>query len=202
MPGIEVLSRTQRIIVLPNTSVSFVKQGPTGPQGPQGIPGIQGLTGPTGPVASSEWNRVTRLTDVVIDSTFGGADSTLILPLAVGTYEIEGVLLYESDVTEDFKTTFGVSGGLVVSGGAVLFTGSPTTVTAFLTGSTGFNCPPSAFETIYGLFGGAGNNIPLALFLKGIYVVTTAGSLILWRGTSAGAGTLYKGSYIQSRKLS
>lgn len=43
MSGIEVLSRTQRIIVLPNTSVSIVKEGPPGP------PGLQGLIGPIGP---------------------------------------------------------------------------------------------------------------------------------------------------------
>jgi hypothetical protein len=57
MSGIEVLSRTQRIIVLPNTSVSIVKEGPQGPQGiigpkglvgPQGIVGPKGLTGPQG----------------------------------------------------------------------------------------------------------------------------------------------------------
>lgn len=52
MPGIEVLSKTQKIIVLPNTSVSIVKQGPTGPQGlqgPQGVPGPVGPEGPHGP---------------------------------------------------------------------------------------------------------------------------------------------------------
>jgi hypothetical protein len=58
LSGIEVLSRTQRIIVLPNTSVSIVKEGPQGPQGlvgpkglvgPQGIVGPQGVVGPNGP---------------------------------------------------------------------------------------------------------------------------------------------------------
>lgn len=43
MSGIEVLSRTQRIIVLPHTSVSIVKMGPAGPVGPKGE------LGPTGP---------------------------------------------------------------------------------------------------------------------------------------------------------
>lgn len=45
MSGIEVLSRTQRIIVLPNTSVSIVKEGPTGPRGDVGPRGPQGLAG-------------------------------------------------------------------------------------------------------------------------------------------------------------
>ncbi len=45
MSGIEVLSRTQRVIVLPNTSVSIVKEGPTGLTGLQGIQGDQGLPG-------------------------------------------------------------------------------------------------------------------------------------------------------------
>jgi hypothetical protein len=52
MSGIEVLSRTQRIIVLPNTSVSIVKEGPQGPQGiigPKGLVGPQGIAGPQGP---------------------------------------------------------------------------------------------------------------------------------------------------------
>lgn len=49
MPGIEVLSKTQRIIVLPNTSVSIVKEGPTGPQGPIGPQGPVGPMGPEGP---------------------------------------------------------------------------------------------------------------------------------------------------------
>lgn len=43
MSGIEVLSRTQRIIVLPHTSTSIVKEGPPGPRG------IQGPVGPIGP---------------------------------------------------------------------------------------------------------------------------------------------------------
>lgn len=52
MTTIEVLSRTQRVVVLPNTSVSIVKVGPTGPIGPigvQGPPGPQGTIGPEGP---------------------------------------------------------------------------------------------------------------------------------------------------------
>ncbi len=61
MSGIEVLSRTQRVIVLPNTSVSIVKEGPQGetgltgsqgligPQGGIGLSGPQGLSGPEGP---------------------------------------------------------------------------------------------------------------------------------------------------------
>lgn len=205
MAGIEVLSRTQRIIVLPNTSVSIVKEGPEGPRGPQGIQGIQGIrgiTGLTGASASSEWNRVTRTTNVSVDATFGGADSTLILPLTVGTYEIEGVLLYEADLTEDFKVTFGASGGLVLGSGSVLFTGSSVGVSSFLSGVQAFNCSPSALGLIYGLFGGAGDNVPMVLLLKGIYVVTTAGNLILWRGANTGTATLYQKSYIQSRKIS
>lgn len=50
MTGIEVLSKTQRVIVLPHTSVSIVKEGPTGPSGPQGPigpPGPKGLDGDT-----------------------------------------------------------------------------------------------------------------------------------------------------------
>lgn len=50
MPGIEVLSRTQRIIVLPNTSTSLVKQGPTGPRGADGLIGQRGVDGPAGPI--------------------------------------------------------------------------------------------------------------------------------------------------------
>ncbi len=42
MPTLEVLSRTQRIVVLPNTSVSIVKVGPPGPPGPQGPVGPPG----------------------------------------------------------------------------------------------------------------------------------------------------------------
>ncbi len=48
MAGIEVLSRTQRIIVLPNTSVSLVKEGPTGPPGRDGLQGARGPEGPKG----------------------------------------------------------------------------------------------------------------------------------------------------------
>jgi hypothetical protein len=43
--GIEVLSRTQRIVVLPNTSTSLVRQGPAGPIGPQGLMGPMGPAG-------------------------------------------------------------------------------------------------------------------------------------------------------------
>lgn len=54
MPGIEVLSRTQRIIVLPNTSVSIVKQGPSGPPGPEGALGPPGPPGLDGDITGSE----------------------------------------------------------------------------------------------------------------------------------------------------
>lgn len=44
---IEVLSKTQRIIVLPSTSVSIVKAGPVGPRGPVGPAGPPGAGGST-----------------------------------------------------------------------------------------------------------------------------------------------------------
>lgn len=57
MSGVEVVTRTQKIIVLPSTSASIVKQGPDGPPGPQGPPGPigppGGPPGPTGPMGPS-----------------------------------------------------------------------------------------------------------------------------------------------------
>lgn len=47
MSGIEVLSRTQRVIILPNTSTSIVRAGPKGDPGPPGI-GVEGPAGPPG----------------------------------------------------------------------------------------------------------------------------------------------------------
>lgn len=49
MPGIEVLSRTQRIIVRSDKSVSVVRAGPVGPRGFSGQQGLTGATGPQGP---------------------------------------------------------------------------------------------------------------------------------------------------------
>lgn len=73
MSGIEVLSRTQRIIVLPNTSVSIVKEGPPGP------PGDQGLTGPIGPPGLDGANVV----DMYVENTLHESDDQGVLFLAV-----------------------------------------------------------------------------------------------------------------------
>ncbi len=87
MSGIEVLSRTQRIIVLPNTSVSIVKEGPPGPRGPEGLRGPQGLAGDDG-------------ADVV-DMYVLGSDSTVgdkgVLTLALDEDDVYASLRMDAD---------------------------------------------------------------------------------------------------------
>lgn len=66
--GVEVLHRTQRAIILPNTSTSLVKQGPPGapgspgPMGPIGPPGLPGQPGgppgPQGPIGLPGLSRI------------------------------------------------------------------------------------------------------------------------------------------------
>lgn len=75
MSVIDVVSKTQRIVVLPNTSTSIVKEGPMGPPGPEGPPGPpggepgpEGPPGPPGPITSS----FTQLTDVDLTGLMDG----------------------------------------------------------------------------------------------------------------------------------
>lgn len=74
MPSIEELSRTQRIVVLPNTSASIVKTGLSGPAGPQGPKGDKGDPGgPVGPAGTNGTNGTNGshgVTEVV--TGFGG----------------------------------------------------------------------------------------------------------------------------------
>ncbi len=84
MSGIEVLSRTQRVIILPNTSVSIVKEGPTGPAGSAGIQGPAGSAGSQG-LAGSDANVTEANVEAVIGPRNGfdgylGLDAQGLIP--------------------------------------------------------------------------------------------------------------------------
>ncbi len=72
MSGVEVVTKTQRVIVLPSTSRSIVKEGPPGPPGPNGPPGPPGTPGgppgPSGPTGPSTEILIPAVADGVTNN--------------------------------------------------------------------------------------------------------------------------------------
>ncbi len=78
MSGIQVLSRTQRIIVESPSSVSVVNAGPIGPRGLQGIPGLEGDPGSDATVTEASIGAVIGPRNGT--NGYAGLDSQSLLP--------------------------------------------------------------------------------------------------------------------------
>ncbi len=123
MSGIEVVSRTQRIIVSPpssvsvslrgnnqqsinarpNASVSIVNAGPIGPEGAQGIQGIQGLQGRSGTGTETYiHNQMTPVSEWIIIHSMGSYPSVTIVDSAGSV--VVGDVVYTS--SEELRVLF------------------------------------------------------------------------------------------------
>lgn len=79
--GVEVISKKQRVIVLPHASTSIVKQGPPGPPGPPGPigpgGGPSGPQGPQGDIGPPGLDALTIFYNVVTYGAISGASSAI-----------------------------------------------------------------------------------------------------------------------------
>lgn len=101
MSDIAVLSRTQRIIVNSNKSISIINAGPPGPRG---LPGAQGIPG-------SSTNLITSVNGRIGD-VIGLAEDTTVIH-NTGNETISGVKIFENEIQATDITVGGVAVALV-----------------------------------------------------------------------------------------